>query len=152
MNIIVSGASQGIGFETALNFAKKGHKVLAISRNRVKLDLLKSESSNIITLEYDLIKEGLKEEIVERFENKKVQVLINNAGQLINKPFLETTLENFRSQFDSNVLTTVNLIQASENLLERNSHIVNISSMGGFQGSSKFNGLSAYSSTKSLRQ
>ena len=78
----------------------------------------------------------------------QVDLIINNAGALINKSFIDTTPEDFILQYQSNVITAVNLVQACDPYLKEGSHIVNISSMGGYQGSSKYAGLSAYSSAK----
>ena len=80
-----------------------------------------------------------------------MDILINNAALLINRPFSEMTINDFQEIYTLNVFSIVALIQlllpymGKKNL----SHIVNISSMGGVQGSSKFLGLSAYSSSKS---
>ncbi len=148
-NIIVSGASSGIGYELALKFAQKGDRVIAISRRKDRLEQLKSQSVNIQILSIDLNSDDLKEKIRDLcIDMSTIDVLINNAGQLINKPFLDTSIEEFAQQYNSNVLSAVNLIQACSPFLIKGSHIVNISSMGGFQGSSKFVGLSAYSSAK----
>jgi NAD(P)-dependent dehydrogenase (short-subunit alcohol dehydrogenase family) len=75
-------------------------------------------------------------------------VLINNAGILLHKPFLETTSEDFHQVFETNVFGLVSITQALLPFMKVNSHVVNISSMGGIGGSSKFAGLSAYSSSK----
>lgn len=148
MNIIVSGASQGIGYETAIKFADKGYSVLAIARNKEKLLELSNSNARITALALDLTKEGIGENIRKVWRGEKVDAIVNNAGALINKPFLTTNLEDFRKQFDSNVITAVNLLQSTSNMLSEGAHVVNISSMGGFQGSSKFPGLSAYSTAK----
>lgn len=148
MNVIISGASQGIGYEVAVLMAKKGHKVLAIARNEEKLKELAKESDNILFLACDLVTEVNKLNIQSYFGDARVDVIINNAGQLINKPFLETELSEFQDQYNANVLTAVNLIKSTHALMPAGAHIVNISSMGGVQGSSKFSGLSAYSSAK----
>ena len=78
---------------------------------------------------------------------ESIEVLINNAGLLINKPFLELTREDLNQSYSVNVLSVIETVQA---LLPKmpSGHIVNISSMGGFQGSVKFPGLSAYSTSK----
>ncbi|RZL18842.1 MAG: SDR family oxidoreductase, partial [Pedobacter sp.] len=76
-------------------------------------------------------------------------ILINNAGTLINKPFLETSAADMWQMLESNVMGHFNMIQHVVPLMNAGGHIVNIGSMGGFQGSVKFPGLAAYSSSKS---
>tara|TARA_R110000868_G_scaffold226837_5_gene479481 strand:+ start:333 stop:1013 length:681 start_codon:yes stop_codon:yes gene_type:complete len=149
MNIIVSGASKGIGYELACQAAEFGHNVLAIARNGELLDRLVAKSELITALKVDLAKHECAESVLA-WSNKvgNVDVLINNAGQLINKPFIETSVEDFRNQFDANIITAVKLTQVVIAVMNKAAHIVNITSMGGFQGSSKYAGLSAYSSSK----
>ena len=74
-------------------------------------------------------------------------ILINNAGLLVNKPFTELTREDFEDCYSVNVISVMETVQAALGKIN-SGHIVNISSMGGFQGSAKFPGLTAYSSAK----
>ncbi|MFT6167201.1 MAG: short-subunit dehydrogenase [Vicingaceae bacterium] len=149
MNIIVSGASKGIGYELAYQAAESGHNVLAVARNGELLDRLVAKSELITALKVDLVNDDCSESVLA-WSNKvgNVDVLINNAGQLINKPFIETSAEDFKNQFDANIITAVKLTQVVIPVMKKAAHIVNITSMGGFQGSSKYAGLSAYSSSK----
>ncbi|MDX1642694.1 MAG: SDR family oxidoreductase, partial [Balneolaceae bacterium] len=73
---------------------------------------------------------------------------IHNAGSLINKPFVEQTDEDWEKQLTVNLMAPVKLTKNLINQFSEDSHIVNIGSMGGFQGSEKFPGLSAYSTSK----
>lgn len=146
-NIIITGTSRGIGFELALQFANAGHQVLAISR-KIPKDLI--ENKNITCLSVDLsIEDDLQK--VENFLShtwKKVDVIIHNAGSLIFKPFSQTTQTDFEKVYNVNVFGVANLTRVCLPYLQKGSHVVTISSMGGIQGSMKFAGLSAYSSSK----
>tara|TARA_R110000868_G_scaffold403244_4_gene680321 strand:+ start:288 stop:968 length:681 start_codon:yes stop_codon:yes gene_type:complete len=149
MNVIISGASRGIGLEVATLLCKQGHNVLAIARSEDQLLQLQKANSAITVLGIDLMNTDLKSRLNALIGAwSQIDCIINNAGQLINKPFEETSSEDFIDQYRSNVVTSVNLIQVCLPKLVRGSHIVNITSMGGIQGSSKFTGLSAYSSSK----
>ena len=79
---------------------------------------------------------------------KEVDILINNAGYLVNKPFEDLRDDDFDKMFNVNVKSVFKIIQQLLPLFSPNAHIVNISSMGGFQGSAKFSGLSLYSASK----
>lgn len=146
-NIIITGTSRGIGFELALNLANKGHQILAISR-KTKKELI--EHPNITCLLIDIsIEEELKK--VQTFLNsewKKVDIIIHNAGQLVNKPFEQLTLTDFKNVYNVNVFAVAELSKFCIPFMDKGSHIVSISSMGGIQGSMKFPGLAAYSSSK----
>jgi NAD(P)-dependent dehydrogenase (short-subunit alcohol dehydrogenase family) len=146
-NIIITGASRGIGFELALQFANQGHKVLAISRT---ISESLQEHTNIFCLSVDLT---LETELVkiEQFISKHwthVDVLINNAGSLILKPFKTLSRTDFQSVYSINVFAVASLTQLVLPFMKKGSHVVTISSMGGIQGSMKFAGLAAYSSSK----
>ena len=146
-NIIVTGTSRGIGHELALQFANEGHNVLALSR-KIPQTLL--EHSNITCLSVDLSDEN-NLEAVEIFLTliwKKVDAIVHNAGALILKPFSETTAADFESVYKVNVFGVAALTRIALPHLQKGSHVVTISSMGGIQGSMKFPGLSAYSSSK----
>ena len=146
-NIIITGTSRGIGYELALQFANAGHQVLAISRKTPQVLL---ENQNITCLSVDLSKESDLSEM-EKFLSttwKKVDIIIHNAGNLVNKPFAQTTQEDFENVYKVNVFGVANLTRISLPYLEKGSHVVSISSMGGIQGSMKFAGLAAYSSSK----
>ncbi|MDO9187928.1 MAG: SDR family oxidoreductase [Bacteroidia bacterium] len=159
MNIIVTGASRGIGYELVklLSIDSK-NTVIAISRNGSKLDQLKDEclsqnsSANVMPIVCDLSDKNAIEALVSELRKKirSVNILINNAGALVNKPFETISTADLEYVYNVNVFSVVRLIQGIFPLfdLEKKSHIVNISSMGGFQGSAKFAGLSAYSSSK----
>ena len=150
-NIIITGASKGIGYATALHFAKEGHRVYALARSSEKLNKLKKEtySGEIIPISIDLTSQKEVEAFLNNISDDiKIDVLVNNAGVLVNKPFMESEMEDWMLQLEVNLLTPVRLIKALKSRLSTNSHIVNISSMGGFQGSSKFPGLAAYSASK----
>ncbi len=146
-NIIVTGTSRGIGFELALQFANAGHQVLALSRKTPQILI---ENPNITCLSVDLSSE---EDLtkVEHFLStswKKIDALVHNAGTLLLKPFSETSLEEFENIYKVNVFGVANLTRICLPFLQKGSHVVTISSMGGIQGSLKFAGLSAYSSSK----
>lgn len=146
--VIITGTSRGIGFELAQQFAQQGYQVLALSRNDQPLKSLNVQ--NIQTLSCDVcLKEDLEK--VKGFlsaEWNEVDILIHNAGFLINKPFEELSKEDFLRVYDVNVFGVAGLTQVCIPFMKKESHVVTISSMGGIQGSMKFPGLAAYSSAK----
>lgn len=146
-NIIVTGTSRGIGMEIALQFAKEGHQVLAISRNSAK-EL--TSNTNIVYIQADITKEEDLGRIATYVKEHwgRVDVLINNAGAIVNKPFEEITTAEFEYVYKVNVFAVAALTRICIPLMKAGSHVVTVSSMGGIQGSVKFPGLAAYSSSK----
>lgn len=146
-NIIITGTSRGIGYELALQFAQHGHQVLAISRKTPQALI---ENQNISCLSVDLALESDLQKVTDFLDAtwKKVDVIIHNAGSLLLKPFGEMTSEAFENVYKVNVFGVANLTRLCLPYLQKGSHVVTISSMGGIQGSMKFAGLSAYSSSK----
>lgn len=146
-NIIITGTSRGIGYELALQFADAGHQVLAISRKTPQALI---EHSNITCLSVDLSKESDLVTVEDFLSSswKKVDVIIHNAGSLVNKPFAQTLQQDFENVYKVNVFGVANLTRICLPYLQKGSHVVSISSIGGIQGSVKFAGLSAYSSSK----
>jgi len=156
MNIIITGASRGIGYElTKLFAADPKNKVVAISRNRLKLEHLKREcrSGSVYPAVVDFSNKEFKRDITLQVLShiSTVDILINNAGALVYKPFEELTSGDIENMFRINVTSQFEFLQALLPYMGKGqipTHIVNISSMGGLQGSVKFSGLSAYSSSK----
>ncbi|WP_108245138.1 SDR family NAD(P)-dependent oxidoreductase [Muricauda brasiliensis] len=146
-NIIITGTSRGIGFELVKLFAREGHQVLALSRNSEPVQSL--NLPNVQTLSFDLGNPADFEKLNE-FLNQwhVVDVLINNAGRFLGKPFSETTTEEFESVYKVNVFGVAEITKTVLPMMGQEGHVVTISSMGGVQGSMKFPGLSAYSSSK----
>ncbi|HWS59830.1 MAG TPA: SDR family oxidoreductase [Flavobacterium sp.] len=146
-NIIITGTSRGIGYELALQFASAGHNVLAISR-KTPQELI--ENPKITCLSVDLSEEKEIQEVTNFLSStwNNVDILIHNAGSLINKPFSELSQADFEAVYKVNVFGMANLTQACLPFMKNGSHVVTISSMGGIQGSLKFPGLAAYSSSK----
>ncbi len=147
-NIIITGTSRGIGYELVQLFTDKGYKVLALSRNAVPISSIELEGCTIFPFDITDAKDIKRASDFVKNNWKHIDVLINNSGMLINKPFKKTTVEDFKNVFDVNVFGVAALTQAMLPFMNKESHVVNISSMGGIQGSSKFPGLSAYSSSK----
>lgn len=147
-HIVITGTSRGIGFELAQQFANEGHKVLALSRNTKPLETVNHK--NITTISVDLSSENDINKAVDfiKTEWKKVDILINNAGKLINKPFEELTTKDFEEVYKVNVFAVAELTKNLLPFMDKGSHVVTVSSMGGIQGSAKFAGLAAYSSAK----
>jgi len=147
-NIIITGTSRGIGFELVHLFANQGHNVLALSRNAQPVNNLQFE--NIESVAFDLCNQEDYNKVQEFISSEwtHVDVLINNAGTLLNKPFSESTIEDFERVYRTNVFGVSELTRIVLPFMKSDSHVVTVSSMGGIQGSMKFPGLSAYSSSK----
>lgn len=147
-NIIITGTSRGIGFELVHLFASQGHNVLALSRNAQPVSNLNFD--NITSMAFDLSNAEDYKKVTAFVEDnwKQVDVLINNAGTLLNKPFAETTMADFEYVYKTNVFGVAELTRVVVPFMKAKSHVVTISSMGGVQGSMKFPGLAAYSSSK----
>lgn len=159
MQILITGAGRGIGYATALALsARPDTRVLALSRNAAALKTLVAESlrsnanAKIIPLVFDLEKGDLMELGRMLETHGELDVLINNAATIVVKPFRELSEADFERVYKVNVIRVAALIrQVLPKMIrtgKQRSHILNISSMGGFQGSAKFAGLSAYSSSK----
>ena len=143
--IVVSGASRGIGFELCRLSKEAGLQVIALSRNLEPLREL-----DIVKFSVDLSEPNSMAPFLDYVEVQKIQLdfLVNNAGTLQNKAFKESTWEVFESVYKVNVFGLAELTRVILPFMPASGHEVSISSMGGIQGSSKFPGLAAYSSSK----
>ena len=149
MNIVITGASRGIGFELVGKYLDQGHRVFAIRRNVKSLNEAYDSVKGFYALSFDLSSgdfQHLGEEILKQFD--EVDILINNAGLLVNKPFAEVSPSDLEKSYATNAFAPIYIVQTLSSIFNSNAHIINISSMGGFQGSLKFPGLMAYSSAK----
>lgn len=146
-NIVILGASQGIGAALVEVFAKDpSNKVFALAR-QTELMKARFKQENVLSYKLDLL-EHIHEQIDQLKLPDTIDILINNAGLLINKPFESITHQDFHNSYQVNVIGIMEATQALLPRLKAGSHIVNVSSMGGFQGSLKFAGLAAYSTAK----
>ncbi|AEK22440.1 SDR family NAD(P)-dependent oxidoreductase [Capnocytophaga canimorsus] len=146
--IIITGTSRGIGLALAKQLAEAGHQVLALSRNETPIQALKHQG--IQSLPFDITSRTSLEQLSIFLKEQwgRVDVLIHNAGKLVNKPFEVITSSDFLSVYEVNVFGVAHLTQVVLPFMPTESHVVAISSMGGVQGSLKFSGLAAYSSSK----
>jgi short-subunit dehydrogenase len=157
MNILITGVSRGIGRELVLKFAEdKNNNIVVFSSNAQKVEELSREcelrfNKRIVYFHLDFLSAYIDQLLLTIFSeiNFAFDAVINNAGQLINKPFLDNTLTEIESLYRINFTVPYLICQ---NIIRQNSksncHIVNIGSMGGVQGSVKFPGLSIYSASK----
>lgn len=147
-NILITGAGRGIGLETVKYLLANGNRVIAISRNIKALQTI--DNKNLTTISVDLTSNDFNSIETVLSALKTLDALVNNAGLLINKSFSELTLADWQAMFNVNLFGAAQLTQYVLPYLQaaNKAHIVNIGSMGGFQGSSKFPGLSAYSASK----
>lgn len=143
--VLVIGASKGVGEALVREFrTNEERNVYAFARTFTSKDRSSSKSLHL-DLSSPTVRQDL-EEILKGIE--KIDILINNAGAIVVKPFIDLTHEEIENCYRVNVTGVMGCIQACMPYLHAQSHIVNISSMGGFQGSAKFPGLSAYSPSK----
>lgn len=153
MNVIITGTTQGIGKSLLLTLLKKKEvEIIAINRSEMDyLNLLSDVDRGRITpILFDLKDINETSNLLQLIPKDKlaIDILINNAGFLVNKPFNEITKEDLLNSYTINVFAPFLLIRQLLPILNKGAHIVNIISMGGVQGSSKYPGLSAYSSSK----
>ncbi len=149
-HILITGASRGMGHDGALYLADQNHLVSAVARSRKPLSRLENQHENIAAYPTDLTDSGDLDRLVQNLENDQpsIDAIINGAGALVNKPFTELTSSDWDLMLDTNLRAPVDLIQKTLHLMSDDGHIVNISSMAGYQGSAKFPGLTAYSVAK----
>lgn len=148
---VVTGASRGIGFEICTSLAARDHHVIAVARSKKPLSRLQENYPKFIDARpVDLTESNDIKQLASHVANTygSIDILINNAGALVNKPFFQLTMEDWQNMIDVNLYTAVELVKEFIPILSEEAHIVNISSMGGYQGSAKFPGLSAYSVAK----
>lgn len=152
MNIVITGASKGIGHEVARILAVAGgHRVIAVSRNAERLNMLREQSGDRVrVIPFDLTADNIGQALVPEILDiaPNIDILVNNAGILISKPFAELMDDDWNRVFDTNARSAFRLSRALLPYFSAGAHIVNIGSMGGYQGSAKFPGLSLYSASK----
>jgi len=144
--IVITGAGRGIGYALELAARQEGYHVFALSRNIKAIE----PSDSVHPLSIDITDTNALETFVSQLEKEGtvVDILINNAGAFLNKPFAETSKEAFEAIYQVNVFGLASITRLLLPLISQKGHVVNISSMGGVEGSAKFPGLAAYSSSK----
>ncbi len=137
--VIITGASSGIGRETAREFARRRAQVVLASRNREKLDALAGELADYpgrrLVVPTDvtdrLAVEALMRRTLEEFDS--VDVLVNNAGVGLFAPIASGSLDNMHHLFNVIFWGAIHCTQASVPYMRRqgSGHIVNVSSVAG---------------------
>lgn len=144
--IVVTGTSSGIGHQICIQAAKMNFHVISVSRNIKPLKDIRGIESFAI----DITNKDSVDEFIANLKSKKIKIdiLINNAGYLVSELFGDTTYDSFKKTFDVNVFGLAEITRSLIPIINSDGHVINISSIGGVNGSKKFPGLSAYSSSK----
>ena len=149
-NIVIIGGSTGIGKAIVERAAlDTGNKISVFSRQEELMASNFKSLDNVSVHFLDLEKIDANEfkENISTLNN--IDILINNAGYLVKKDFEKLSHQDIIKSYQINVIGIMQIVQATIPFMtNQGGHIVNISSMGGFQGSMKFPGLSAYSTSK----
>lgn len=149
--ILITGASRGIGYETARTLAVNGNTVIITARSTDKLTKLEKEfPEDVHAQPGDLTSDQDIQKIAQFIDTQfdSLDILINNAGLLVNKSFENLTDSDWQRTLEVNLIANIKLTKMLLPQFADSGHIVNISSMGGYQGSAKFSGLTAYSVAK----
>lgn len=152
-NVLITGASTGIGRATALYLAVRGYKVIATSRSAARLEGLQSEATrrgrSVTCVELDINSDAAVSRAIPELigEHGTIDVLVNNAGFGMWGPVEKLSDAELKSQFETNFFAAVRLMKAvlPAMIEQRSGTIVNISSALGRMGT-PFNG--AYVSSK----
>ena len=150
---VVTGASSGIGFETALALAKEGYYTYATMRDTKKSDKIKElgqkDNLKIDVLELDVDDEGSVKTAMKKIldEKQRVDVIVNNAGWGLWGCVEDVSVDEFKAQFETNFFSIIRLIQEVGPTMRKqgSGKIVNISSVAGRIG---FPASPAYISSK----
>ena len=144
--IVVTGTSSGIGYQICTQAVKMNFHVISVSRN---IEPLK-DIGGIESFSIDITNKDSIDEFITNLKSRKIKIdiLINNAGYLENELFVDTTYDSFKKTFDVNVFGLAEITRSLIPIINSDGHVINISSIGGVNGSKKFPGLSAYSSSK----
>lgn len=131
--VLITGCSSGIGRATATYLAGRGHRVYATARRIGSIEDLEEKGCKTLTLD---VTDGASMRVaVDEITSAEggVEALVNNAGYGLHGPFEETSLDEIRRQFETNVFGAVALTQLVLPAMreKRYGRIVNISSMGG---------------------
>ncbi len=145
-NIIITGGSRGIGKALINKSLDEGNKVFSMARNTESFEAQKHPNFQFVKC--DLSQPEEITEMLQQIPFEKVDILINNAGLLVKKPFMLLNHQDFLDSFQVNYYAPVALIQGLSPIFNTDAHVVNISTIGGIQGSVKFPELSAYGGTK----
>ncbi|HEY5625811.1 MAG TPA: SDR family NAD(P)-dependent oxidoreductase [Dehalococcoidia bacterium] len=134
--VIITGASSGIGRETAREFAKHGANVVLAARNREKLDAIARDiGDNATVVTVDVTERFSVAALARRTaeEYGAIDVLINNAGVGLFAPIADGNIDNARHLFEVNFWGAITCIQAVTPYMtsQRRGHIVNVSSVAG---------------------
>ncbi len=154
MNIIINGGTKGIGREIVKIFGvNHANKIIVTGRNKPALKKIVSETKfgnikahSVDLMEFDRYRESFLQMVYK--EMKSIDILINNAGSLVKEDFMEISFDEARKMMETNFWGIASVIRLLKPVMKKGTHIVNISSMGGYQGSSKFKGMSFYSASK----
>jgi 17beta-estradiol 17-dehydrogenase / very-long-chain 3-oxoacyl-CoA reductase len=157
---VVTGASDGIGKEYALQLAQKGFNILLVSRTQSKLDALSSQitsSSQVkaetLSIDFSNPSESDYSKLAKAVQGKQIAILINNVGQSHSIPvaFAETTNEEMTNIIKINCLATLRVTQTVLPSMLPNKKGL-ILTMGSFGGLTPTPYLATYSGSKAFLQ
>ncbi|MFN5317949.1 MAG: SDR family oxidoreductase [Bacteroidia bacterium] len=148
IEIVITGASRGIGFELMKLCASHQHKVLGVARN-LPAEMGDWEFVNGDITETETLVAAIKK--MHGASHARLRVLVHNAGQVINSSFEDITDAQLQQLWEVNFRAPFTLTRSLISWLKAAdaAHVIYIGSMGGFQGSVRYSGLSAYSAVKS---
>jgi NAD(P)-dependent dehydrogenase (short-subunit alcohol dehydrogenase family) len=152
MRILINGGTRGIGKDTAIELSRdKDNVIIVTGRNKALLEKLGSSHPSIHVFSFDITSD--EKEFAQLYEfirsrTGELDLMINCSGYLKSKAFIDADPADVKKMMETNFFGPAKMIKAMRPIMAKNSHIVNITSMGGFQGSAKFPGMSYYSASK----
>ena len=137
---VVTGSSTGVGYETSLALARNGFHTYATMRkldgkSKQIIDIAKNESVPLDVIQLDVDNDKSVLDAVNKIvsENEELDVVVNNAGFALFGAFEENSMEEIRTQFETNFFGAVRVMQSVIPTMrkQRSGKIVNISSVAG---------------------